>query len=45
MAVTLSNSNLIESGYGHLPTEKPLLSRQEIAADEKDEKLAKYHLQ
>ena len=41
MAVTLSNSNLIESSYGHLPTEKPLLSRQEIAADEK---LTKYHL-
>ena len=41
MAVTLTSSNSIDSGYSHLATEKPLLARDEIAADEK---LAKYHL-
>jgi len=41
MAVTLPHSNSINSGYSHLGNEKPLLTREEIAANKK---LAKYHL-
>ncbi|MES2960999.1 MAG: hypothetical protein V4694_01290 [Pseudomonadota bacterium] len=41
MAVTLPYSNPIGSSYSHLTPERPLLTREEIAANKK---LARYHL-